>query len=104
MGMKLKELRVMNNFSQNEIAQKVGLKQFTYSNYETGFTEPKIQTLIELANIYNVSLDYLVGREFNNEFGYLSDDEKTMIKALRTMSSEVREKTKTIIIRMLAEC
>lgn len=101
--MRLKELRIINNLSQNEIAKKVGLTQFTYSNYETGTTEPKIKTLIDLANQYNVSLDYLVGREFNNEFGYLSDNEKTIISAFRSMSSETQIKTTAIIIKMLTE-
>lgn len=87
MSMNLKELRVKNNFSQNEIAKKVGLTQFTYSNYETGTTEPKIKTLIDLANIYNVSIDYLIGREFNNEFGYLDEAEKNIINNYRQMNA-----------------
>ena len=102
--MKLKELRKEKKKTQEEIASVLNLSTAAYGRYEVGNREPTLETLIKLADYYSVSLDYLVGRKFNNEFGYLSDDEKTMIKALRTMSNEVREKTKTIIIRMLAEC
>lgn len=101
---KLKELRREKKATQEEIAKYLGIKKQSYSRYELDIAEPNIENLIKLADYFGVSVDYLIGRKFNNEFGYLSDDEKTMIKALRTMSNEVREKTKTIIIRMLAEC
>ena len=102
--MKLKELREEKKISQNKLATELKINVMTYNGWEKEKTEPNIQNLIKLADYFGVSVDYLIGRKFNNEFGYLSDDEKTMIKALRTMNNEVREKTKTIIIRMLAEC
>lgn len=102
--MRIKDLRKKCGKTQLEIANYLNIAKSTYCGYELGTSEPTLDTLIKLADNYGVSLDYLVSRDFNNEFGYLSEDEKTMIKALRTMSNEVREKTKTIIIRMLAEC
>ena len=86
--MRLKELRVSENLSQNEIAKQIGLKQFTYSNYETGVTEPKIQTLIDLADYYNVSLDYLVGRDFANQYAYLTENEKNLLDVFREMTED----------------
>ena len=90
--MRLKELRVSENLSQNEIAKQIGLKQFTYSNYETGVTEPKIQTLIDLADYYGVSLDYLVGRNFNNEFGYITEKDRSLFRLILSLSEFDKDK------------
>lgn len=62
MGIILKELRKQRNLTQQDIAKELGLTQKAYCNYELGKREPDIKTLIKLANIYNVSLDYLTGR------------------------------------------
>ncbi len=58
----LKELRKNNNMTQTEIAKILNISQRTYSNYETGSREPSIDTLIEIADYYKISLDYLTGR------------------------------------------
>lgn len=57
---------------QEDIANYLNVKQATYSGYESGKYEPTIETLCKLANYYNVSIDYLVGRESNNDIGYLT--------------------------------
>ena len=86
--MKLKELRNENKKNQTEIASSLHLSQQTYAKYELGQLEPSISTLCKLADYYNVSLDYLVGRDFTNEFIYLSDYEKNLITAFRQMNKE----------------
>lgn len=58
---RLKELR--GGRSQAEIATILGLKQPTYASYEIGSREPSMQTLVKIADFYNVSLDTLFGRE-----------------------------------------
>lgn len=58
----LKNLRIKNNLTQKELAEKIGTKQRTYCTYENGTREPNIETLKKIANFYNVSIDYLVGR------------------------------------------
>ena len=100
--MRLKELRVSENLSQNEIAKQIGLKQFTYSNYETGVTEPKIQTLIDLADYYGVSLDYLVGRNFNNEFGYIAEKDKDALRLFLSLTDQNKLKAAAFIAGLLA--
>lgn len=60
---RLKELRKLNNLTQRQISLKLGITERNYQRYETGEGLPKLSTLIELANIFNVSLDFLVGRE-----------------------------------------
>lgn len=89
--MRLKELRLAEKLTQKEIADKINIKQFTYSNYETEFTQPTIQTLIALADYYKVSLDYLIGRNFVNEIGYLTADEKTLLENFRKMTDDNKQ-------------
>lgn len=61
--MNLKELRIKNKMYQKDVAKILGIERTTYVKYETGVTEPDIKTLIKLADIFNVTLDYLLGRE-----------------------------------------
>lgn len=58
----LKELREKNKLTQKEVAEKVNISQRAYAFYETGDREPSIDTLIKIANLYNVPIDILVGR------------------------------------------
>lgn len=60
---KLKELRQANGLTQNKLANKIGLSRSTIAMYETEGSEPDIQTLSKLANFFNVSIDYLLGKE-----------------------------------------
>ena len=60
---KLKELRNKYKFTQKEVARKLGIKYQSYQAYELGKTVPNFDNLIKLADLYDVSLDYLVGRK-----------------------------------------
>ena len=86
--MKLKELRNQEKKTQQDIAKFLNTTQQTYARYEIETSEPTIETLCKLADYYNVSLDYLVGRNFNNEFGYLTDQEKSLLKMFRDMNEK----------------
>jgi len=59
---RLKELRSSRNLTQKQIYEAVGLSPLGYQRYEYGAREPAYQKLIALADYFNVSLDYLVGR------------------------------------------
>lgn len=61
-GLKLKVLRVEQELRQEDVAKKVDLSLTGYRNIETGQSVPTVGTLIKLADLYNVSLDYLTGR------------------------------------------
>lgn len=58
---KLKKARNDTGFTQREITKETGIAQSTIANYETGRTEPDIETLGILADFYGVSLDWLIG-------------------------------------------
>ena len=64
--MRLRELRNKNGLTQNEIAAKLNVSGQTILNWENGIYEPKINQLIQLADLFNVSVDYLIKRK-NNE-------------------------------------
>lgn len=63
----LKTLRFKYNLSQEDVAEKINKTRATYSRYETGTLTPDIETLIQLADLYCVSLDYITGRVSSTE-------------------------------------
>ena len=61
---RLKTNRKNNKLSQKTIAEKLGISVRSYQDYEYGKFEPNIEKLILLADIFNITLDELVGRKF----------------------------------------
>lgn len=59
---RIRNLRIDNGYTQTQIADIVNVKQNTYSQYEIGTLNYPIDVLIKLADFYNVSIDYLLGR------------------------------------------
>ena len=57
----LRALRLYKDWTQAEVAKKIHIHRSTYSYYETGKAEPSLQTLVDLALLYGVSADYLLG-------------------------------------------
>lgn len=60
--MRLKELRKAKGMTQNEVAKVIGYSSLSYARYEKGEREPDINTLCKLADYFEVSVDYLIGR------------------------------------------
>ncbi len=63
--MRLRELRKKHKLSQLKLAMDLGLNQNSISRYESGEREADYATLICLADYFNVSIDYLLGRTDN---------------------------------------
>ena len=59
---RIKDLREDRDMRQSDLAEATGIDQRTISNYETGKTYPDAYSLIKLADFFDVSIDYLVGR------------------------------------------
>lgn len=59
---RLIELREKNGLSQVEAAKEFGVVVRAYQRYEYGEREPRLSTLVRIADFYGVSLDYLAGR------------------------------------------
>lgn len=61
---RIRDLREDSDKKQIEVAKYLNIDQSTYSDYENGKINVPIEQLIKLANFYDVSLDYLVGRNW----------------------------------------
>ena len=64
---RLKQLRKEQKVTQIELAQMLNVKQTTISNWENEITEIDQQSLFKLADYFNVSVDYLLGRDADPE-------------------------------------
>jgi len=62
---RIKELRTTKNVLQQTLADNLNLSLRGYQRYERGEREPSASTLIALADYFDVSIDYLVGRSDN---------------------------------------
>lgn len=58
----IRSLREDNDYKQREVAAVLNVSQNTYSQYENGLISWTAESLIKLADFYNVSVDYLLGR------------------------------------------
>lgn len=65
----IKNLREDNDLTQEQLARVLNIKQTTYSKYELGKINIPIDTFITLADFYDVSIDYLVGRTKKKKWG-----------------------------------
>lgn len=92
MPQKLKALRTQLGFSQKQIADKLGVSPSIVSGYETGERTPSTENLLALSYLYNVSADYLLGRQNINpdmllDVSALNDKQKaalvTLIEAMK---------------------
>lgn len=73
LGNRLKLIRAEAKMKQKDFASQFGLATTTYSGYESGKHEPNIDLLIKIADKYNLSLDYVVGRS-NAKEGIAQDE------------------------------
>ncbi|MGO5052015.1 helix-turn-helix domain-containing protein [Lachnospiraceae bacterium LCP25S3_G4] len=102
----LKTLRKIHQLTQTHISTLLNISRQAYSNYENGKRVPDIDTLINISQIYCISLDELVSQNIGNVFAknktpylpginirtkdtlYLTDDEITHIFDYRDLSEE----------------
>lgn len=108
--LRIKELREEKNISQLELAKKLNLTQQSISLYEKGDREPSIDVLKSIANFFNVSLDYLLGKSdirnydedekefrfaFHKETEGMTDEEiKDALRFYKEMKNRIKEEKK----------
>jgi len=59
--MRIKDIREDNDLRQSDVAEKLNITRQQYQRYESGVTPVPVDVLIKLSQIYNVSVDYLLG-------------------------------------------
>lgn len=59
----LVEQRKLNRLTQRDVAKHLDIAQSSYIRYENGKSEPTLENLVKLADLFDVSVDYLLGRK-----------------------------------------
>ena len=59
---RLIEQRKLNKLTQRQVSDYLQIAQPSYIRYENGSSEPSLETLVKLADLFDVSVDYLLGR------------------------------------------
>ncbi len=97
MNTRIRELRIEKGLRQKDLAEHLGVSQQTIGYYENWVNKPDPETLIKLADFFEVSIDYLLGREnecgvisFNSDTNY-SEEEKQLISDYHTFSQPLKE-------------
>lgn len=62
---RLTSLRESMNYSKTKLAHIIGVSLSTYANWEYGYNDPDMDTIVKLANVLNTSTDYLMGKTEN---------------------------------------
>lgn len=88
--MNIKKIRVQKGFTQSEVASALGVSSVVYSRYETGKRQPSIDTLIQMADIFGVTVDYLLGRQ-DIEDSTLSEYELHLLVASRNADERAKQ-------------
>ncbi len=89
---RLRQARIKRGYTQQQIADKMGITNSTYCGYETGKRQPDVAKIKQLANILNVSGDELLGTEFINDKIELLPREQSHIKKYRQLNADGQSK------------
>ncbi len=91
---KLQELRAKYGYSQKQVAEKIKVSPSIVSGYETGERTPSTEVLLQLANVYKCSTDYLLGKELAEPRVILDTEGLThsQIQAIQNLIISIREK------------
>ena len=84
---RLRELRIAKGYTQQDIADKIHVNKQTISQYERGIRQPQIEVLEELADVFNVDMNYLLGKE-DLITRLINSDEYALLENYRMSNSE----------------
>lgn len=95
LGKRLKAEREKRNWSQIFVAKKIGITNTVLSNYERDYRDPDTETLKRLADLYEVSTDYLLGASDSNQKlpALNQKDEKDIAKKLENILESMETDT-----------
>jgi transcriptional regulator with XRE-family HTH domain len=89
---RLKQLREDKGWSQRYVSERLGIKRSsTYANWEYGIRDPDTETLVKLAQIFEVTTDYLSGASDTIQFPKLDELDRKLFQAIRSLSKEDKE-------------
>lgn len=92
---RIKQLRAEAKMTQEDLARELRVSKGAVGNWETGIRRPDPETLDEIADLFNVNMDYLLGRtDKRPEF---SLEEQWIMKCYRNADTNTREIVKFIL-------
>lgn len=103
-GQILKELRKEKGLNQIQLAKFIGVSVQAYQKYEYGTAEPTFDSVCKLADFYNVTADYLLGREpAPNPFSDLNlseEDEAKVVAKYMSLPPEIRACMLDVLVQL----
>ena len=109
---RLRSLRTAQKWTQQDVADRLGIKRSTYAYYETCTSEPDLETLTKLASLFHTTVDFLVGHPSSENprlFFYnrttedknivLTKREESMLQMFRAIDNDRQE----IVLRQMYE-
>lgn len=95
-GKTIKDLRLSFNLSRKELAEKINYSKTIINYWENNEKMPNVQAIIALADFFNVTTDYLTGRELEDgrviiQETELPNDENNLLTNYRKLSSDLKE-------------
>ncbi len=94
MGQRIKALRKKNHLTQKELGEKLNVTKVSVCCYEKGTRTPSLETLMDLANIFQVNIDYFLGNDIvvvakndNNVTMKMAKEEMEFITEVRKFNS-----------------
>ncbi len=74
----LSDLRKERKWSLQETADQLGIAKSTYAGYETGYREPSLQSLLQMADLFETTVDYILGRTEEKPYPHTQEITKYM--------------------------
>lgn len=93
LGERLKFVRAQKKWSQEFAAEKIGISKAVLSNYERDYRDPDTHTLKKISDVYNVSTDFLLGKNHIEE-----DDNDPILNATFNEAIEELKKEDTLLL------
>ncbi|KKB75320.1 MULTISPECIES: helix-turn-helix domain-containing protein [Bacillus] len=87
LGIKLKEAREKKGLKQIEAAKKLGISNGTLSGYERDYRDPDTETLKKMAELYDVSIDELLGNQVKDDLS--PKEEKDIAKRMEQIRNDL---------------
>lgn len=107
-GANIAAYRKMCGFTQQQVADMLNLNRTTYTKYETGVSEPSIEIMKKIANIFGVDVNALLGIEpfekaladFEMPIYSLTKDEQDLVGIFRLLSDEEKQRVMEFLVKI----